>query len=48
VTPEAYERGYYTKLYRALRQWTREAYPFTNPYYSNEDCPANGVSGVFS
>jgi hypothetical protein len=39
VTPEAYERGFYTKLYRALRHWTREDYPFTNPYYSNALIP---------
>ncbi len=35
VTPEAYERGYYTKLYAALRHWVVEDYPFSKPYYSN-------------
>ena len=35
VTPEAYEQGYYAKLYAALRQWVAEAFPFTMPYYSN-------------
>lgn len=40
VTPEAYAGGYYTKLYAALRRWTRTEYPFTNPYYSNLEIPA--------
>jgi len=39
VTPEAYERGYYTKLYAALRRWVVEDYPFSNPYYSNMEMP---------
>jgi hypothetical protein len=39
VTPEAYDRGMYAKLYRALRTWSREAFPFRNPYYSNSEIP---------
>ena len=39
VTPEAYERGYYTRLYAALRHWVVEDYPFSKPYYSNVDIP---------
>jgi hypothetical protein len=39
VTPEAYERGYYTKLYAALRRWVVEDYPFSKPYYSNIEIP---------
>jgi hypothetical protein len=35
VTPDAYERGYYGKLYRALRHWLVEELPFERPYYSN-------------
>jgi hypothetical protein len=39
VTPEAYERGYYEKLYRALEHWLAEQFPFWQPYYSNADIP---------
>jgi hypothetical protein len=40
VTPDAYERGYYTKLYAALRHWTDTVFPFPKPYYSNAEIPA--------
>ena len=40
VTPSAYEAGYYTKLYRALRHWLAEQLPFAEPYYSNRELPA--------
>jgi Acetyltransferase (GNAT) domain len=39
VTPDAFERGYYTKLYSALRRWLAESFPFENPYYSNREIP---------
>jgi hypothetical protein len=39
VTPEAYERGYYETLYRALQQWVTEAFPFKAPHYSNREMP---------
>jgi GNAT acetyltransferase-like protein len=39
VTPDAYERGYYEKLYRALRHWLAERFPFEVPYYSNAEIP---------
>jgi hypothetical protein len=39
VTPGAYQRGYYTKLYAALRSWTGGAFPFTKPYFSNREIP---------
>jgi hypothetical protein len=39
VTPEAYDRGYYAKLYAALRRWVVEEYPFSRPYYSNVEIP---------
>lgn len=39
VTSEAYERGYYTKLYAALRRWIADDYPFRKPYYSNIEIP---------
>jgi hypothetical protein len=39
VTPDAYEQGYYEKLYRALRHWLAEALPFDAPYYSNAVVP---------
>jgi RimJ/RimL family protein N-acetyltransferase len=39
VTPDAYERGYYEKLYRALGSWVAEQFPFESPYYSNAEVP---------
>jgi hypothetical protein len=39
VTPGAYERGYYTKLYAALQHWIETAFPFTKAYYSNTEIP---------
>jgi RimJ/RimL family protein N-acetyltransferase len=42
VTPDAYRRGYYTKLYSALRHWIATEFPFSDPYYSNAEVPAPG------
>jgi len=42
VTPEAYERGHYVTLYRALRHWIATDFPFVKPYYSNREVPADG------
>jgi hypothetical protein len=39
VTPEAYERGLYAKLYLALQRWLAESFPFEMPYYSNVEIP---------
>ena len=39
VTPEAYDRGLYVTLYRALGEWVRRDYPFTSPYFSNREIP---------
>jgi hypothetical protein len=39
VTPAAYQEGYYEKLYQALVQWTRDAFPFKDPYFSNAEIP---------
>ena len=39
VTPDAYQRGFYDKLHRALQTWTTAAFPFRNPYYSNKEIP---------
>jgi hypothetical protein len=39
VTPSAYERGYYDKLYTALRAWLAAEFPFSDPYYSNTAIP---------
>ncbi|MGH3995398.1 MAG: GNAT family N-acetyltransferase, partial [Pseudonocardiaceae bacterium] len=39
VTPDAYERGYYRKLCRALAHWLIEQFPFDQPYYSNAEIP---------
>jgi RimJ/RimL family protein N-acetyltransferase len=41
VTPPAYDTGYYTKLYRALRHWLADQLPFADPYYSNRELPAD-------
>jgi hypothetical protein len=40
VTPQAYERGYYPKVYAALRHWVEGAFPFTKAHYSNVQIPA--------
>ena len=39
VTPHAYERGYYAKLYAALGTWIEGAFPFAKPFYSNIQIP---------
>jgi hypothetical protein len=39
VTPTAYERGDYDKLYAALRHWLATEFPFWRPYYSNKEIP---------
>jgi hypothetical protein len=43
VTPQAFDNGYYVKLYDALRKWVLEQFPFSRPYYSNVEIPhSNG------
>jgi hypothetical protein len=42
VTPDAYDRGYYEKLYAALRTWTTKVFPFKRPYFSNAVIPDAG------
>jgi hypothetical protein len=39
VTPDAYDAGYYAKVYDALRRWVSTDYPFTAPHYSNARIP---------
>ena len=39
VTPDAYERGYYEKLYRGLQQWVRDEFGLASPHYSNAEIP---------
>lgn len=39
VTPDAYAREDYQKLYKALRHWTTADFPFQSPYFSNIDIP---------
>lgn len=41
VTPGGYAAGYYAKLHTALRQWIATDYPFTRPYFSNSEIPAD-------
>ena len=45
VTAEAYEQGYYTTLYDALRHWVVTDYPFVSPYFSNRELPEPGGRG---
>lgn len=40
VTPAASKRGYYDKLYAALRDWLATEIPFSHPYYSNVALPS--------
>ena len=40
VTPDAYARGRYEQLHRALQQWVADEFPFDAPYYSNAELPA--------
>jgi len=42
VTGEAYDRGYYTKLYEALARWVVTEFPFRSPYFSNQELPEPG------
>jgi hypothetical protein len=39
VTPDAYERGEYEKLYTALKHWLAAEFPFWRAYYSNREIP---------
>ena len=39
MTPDAYEAGYYERVFRALERWVVTDYPFTRPYYSNVRLP---------
>lgn len=48
VTPDAYERGYYVKLYRALLSWATERFPFSAPYFSNLEIPGPPTDSVRS
>lgn len=38
VSTEAYEQGYYEKLYKALKQWLGDL-PIESVYYSNKEIP---------
>jgi hypothetical protein len=40
VTPAAYADGAYHTLYRALRHWIAEDFPFEAPFYSNAEIPS--------
>ena len=39
VTEEVYNQGLYTKLFRFVKKWVKEEWPFQNPYYSNAEIP---------
>jgi hypothetical protein len=43
VTPAAYARGEYEKLYRGLRHWLSAEFPFRAPHYSNAEIPSDDV-----
>jgi hypothetical protein len=40
VTPSAYGRGYYEKLFRALKTWGTSDFPFTALHFSNSLVPS--------
>jgi hypothetical protein len=40
VTPPAYERGDYARLYTALQHWLAGPFAGWRPYYSNHELPA--------
>jgi hypothetical protein len=40
VTPSAYKRGYYEKLFRALERWATRDFPFTKLHVSNKLVPS--------
>ena len=39
VTPDAYDRGEYVKLYRALQRWVADGFGWEHPYFSNHEIP---------
>jgi hypothetical protein len=39
VTADAYEAGYYEKVFEGLRRWVSEDFPFIAPYWSNREIP---------
>jgi hypothetical protein len=41
VTPDAYQRGYYLKLYVALQHWVAESLGVGRAHYSNLEVPAD-------
>jgi hypothetical protein len=45
VTPDAYARGYYAKLFAALKHWVAHEFPFSNPLYSNVELPEPPSTG---
>jgi hypothetical protein len=40
VATDAYEQGYYAKLYTGLQGWLASSFPFKAVYYSNKEIPA--------
>ncbi len=40
VTTEAFNEGYYEKLYKGLQSWLEASFPFANIYYSNKEIPS--------
>jgi RimJ/RimL family protein N-acetyltransferase len=41
VTTDAYEHGYYGKVYDALVRWVDDEFPFGAPYFSNAEIPGS-------
>ncbi len=39
VTQQAYDRGYYEKVFRALQHWGTEDFPFSKLHFSNQLIP---------
>jgi len=39
VTQKAYDEGLYEELYKVLKKWLREVWPFKNPHWTNDEIP---------
>ncbi|KAH7254332.1 uncharacterized protein BKA55DRAFT_539164 [Fusarium redolens] len=40
VTGDFYSMGYYMLMYRALKSWIQESFPFEKSYFSNQEIPS--------
>ncbi len=40
VTTDAFDNGFYKKIYEALKKWLADDFKFTKIYYSNKEIPS--------